>query len=210
MNWKQPWLALEQVPVGESIKELPWPTTLTIVLIDPSCNLHDGEKVSTADLPPGSMEFVRTLAPDSGHVWKKTRVNPPLDQNGPIFEIMPRNSQGKGLEFQAGVYYPTGGGHRLIAEAYITADAVGISDAMTVLFCPRLWDVGPEYDAFGDGPIGYSVTLKDAKFWSDISLWDAIHKAAEWLREEADPQLAKHRAQTMQDHGLKGEWGKWL
>lgn len=72
----QPWLALEQVPVGECIKELPWPTPLTIVLIDPSCNLHDGEKVSTADLPPGTMELVRTLAADGKHVWKKTRVNP--------------------------------------------------------------------------------------------------------------------------------------
>ena len=67
---------LERLPVGMSVDALPWPTHLTIVLVDPLGSLHDGEKVSIADLPPGTMELVRTLAVDGKHVWKKTQVSP--------------------------------------------------------------------------------------------------------------------------------------
>lgn len=78
-NQKQPWQVdvLERLPVGMSVDALPWPTNLTIVLVDPLGNLHDGEKVSIADLPPGTMELVRTLAPSGKHVWKKVAGSPP-------------------------------------------------------------------------------------------------------------------------------------
>lgn len=74
-KWKR-LQALESLPVGMSVDALPWPTALTIVLVDPLGRLHDGEKVSVADLPPGTMELVRTLAADGKHVWKKTQVGP--------------------------------------------------------------------------------------------------------------------------------------
>lgn len=206
-KWKR-LQALEHLPIGECVDALPFATHLTIVLVDPLGNLHDGEKVSINDLPPGTMELVRTLAADGKHVWKKTQVSP-ARLDGPIFEIMPRDPQAKGLEFQASVYYPTGGMHRLIAEAYLTIDAIFIADMMTVIFSPQLVAMGPEFDAFGEKLDSYIVTLQEKRFFSDHSLQDAIHKAAEWLRKEADPRLDEHRAQVMRDKELKGEWGKW-
>lgn len=80
-NQKKPWQVdvLERLPIGECVDALPWATHWTIVLVDPQGSLHDGEKVSIADLPPGTMEFVVTLSlgRGAGHSWKKTRVNPP-------------------------------------------------------------------------------------------------------------------------------------
>lgn len=209
-NQKQPWQVdvLERLPVGMSVDALPWPTNLTIVLVDPLGSLHDGEKVSISDLPPGTMELVRTLAADGKHVWKKTQVSP-ARPDGAIFEIMPRNPQAKGLEFQAGVYYPTGGMHRLIAEAYLTIDAIFIADMMTVIWSPQLEAMGPGFDSLSPRSTGYFVALAERRFWSDHSLQDAIHEAAEWLRKEANPRLDEHRAQVMKDKELKGEWGKW-
>lgn len=83
-NQKKPWQVdvLERLPVGECVDALPWATNLTIVLVDPLGSLHDGEKVSIADLPGGTMELVRTLAADGKHVWKKTQVSPQQAKRG--------------------------------------------------------------------------------------------------------------------------------
>lgn len=96
-NQKHPWQVdvLERLPVGMSVDALPWPTNLTIVLIDPQGNRHDGEKVSIADLPGGTMELVRTLAADGKHVWKKTQVSPAqaVKERVALLEIVKRVAQ---------------------------------------------------------------------------------------------------------------------
>jgi hypothetical protein len=130
-----------------------------------------------------------------------------------IYEIMPRNPQAKGLEFQAGIYVPTGGGHMLIAEVYDTASAIAIADLMTVASYRYL--EGFELD-FTTKPheVLFVVKLIDPSTSQPLRFsaghqWEAMHEAAEHLRHAADPHLDRHRAQTMADKGLEGEWGKW-
>jgi hypothetical protein len=46
------------------------------------------------------------------------------------FEIMPRNPEAKGLEFQSSIYEPLPGCHNLICEVYVTAEAENIKRAL--------------------------------------------------------------------------------
>jgi hypothetical protein len=46
------------------------------------------------------------------------------------FEIMPRDPEAKGLEFQSSVYEPVDNYHNLICEVYVTAEAENIKRAL--------------------------------------------------------------------------------
>lgn len=222
-NQKKPWQVdvLERLPVGMSVDALPWPTNLTIVLVDPLGSLHDGEKVSISDLPPGTMELVRTLAADGKHVWKKVAGSPPQERNGPIFEIMPRHYVLDGATMrpgmEAGIYAHSdvaGGAHKLFAEAYKAADAMATADAMTVLSYFYFDGIEVNYNDARPKQVVFIVKLLDPDddrmvFFGDCSLWEAIHAAAEFLRRNANRNLDTERAEIMSKKGLKGEWGKW-
>jgi hypothetical protein len=78
------------------------------------------------------------------------------------FEIMPRDPNAKGLNFQSSIYEPVDGGraHNLICEVYLTEEAEHIkrclnSHADLLEACIAAWDVlnefcGASYDVGGE------------------------------------------------------------
>lgn len=123
----------------------------------------------------------------------------------PYYEVMPRNPQAEGLEFQAGVYAPVNGMHALIAEVYGIQSAHIIADLLTIIASPLLRSITRE-----EKSDEFVIRIKDSLIPEGGNLiFRHLAKAADYIRQQSEPRLDEFREEIMQHHGLKGEWRKW-